>query len=94
MSVLTIIFTVIELRKKADRYHEIILYREGIAIRNETAGEEYFAPKEAISFSRDLAADTVTIRAAALPHTLVLRFGTGIFSDEGVLQNNLERYFF
>ena len=56
-----IIFTVIELRKKTDRY---------------------------------LAADTVTIRAAALPHTLVLRFGTGIFSDEGVLQNNLERYFF
>ena len=94
MSVLMIIFTVIELRKKTDRYHEIILYREGIAIRNETAGEEYFAPKEASSFPRDLAADTVTIRAAALPHPLVLRFGTGIFSDEGVLQNNLERYFF
>jgi len=60
-----IIFTVIELRKKTDRHHEIILYREGIAIRNETAGEEYFAPKEAISFSRDLAADTVTMDKAA-----------------------------
>ena len=77
-----IIFTIIELRKKTDRYHEIILYREDIA------------PKEAISFSRDLAADTVTIRAEAFPHTLVLRFGTGVFSDEGVLHNNLERYFF
>lgn len=94
MSVLMIIFTIIELRKKTDWYHEIFLYREGIAIRNDQTGEEYFAPKETISFSRDLAADTVTIRAAALPHTLVLRFGTGIFSDEGVLQNNLERYFF
>ena len=94
MSVLMLIFTIIELRKKTDWYHEILLYREGIAVRNETTGEEYFAPKETLSFRQNHADDTVTIRAAAFPHPLTLRFEEGAISAESVLRNNLERYFF